>query len=394
MFTIDEIRTKIGAMMLKAGLDRPIYSYFHTAVQKIAIEYFGGKMPYMYSFEFDMNDDNDDIIGYYDDEPAIGPVMDSCGHHVICSRIQGFKVIADSRDYYKRKSNKRSVNDEKTIANILKKFPDTLEYYFQPSLPSAACLFNDKFIYCDDSFYMPDPSFAKEILDCIEYEKEGDPYFLMAMMSQNGIITHDMPINKVDDIEGNYNDDFYEVNDKINEAINNDSSSIVILHGKPGTGKTTYLRHLIYTNKEKCFIWVDSTMFNYITDSSFIKFLLDYKDSIFILEDCESLLVSRDGEKNSAIQTLLSISDGILGDSLKIKFICTFNTDLNNIDKAILRKGRLKVKYEFKDLTKDKVEKIFEKQNIPTEYAKEMPLCDAYNFSEDDYNENISKIGF
>jgi SpoVK/Ycf46/Vps4 family AAA+-type ATPase len=135
-------------------------------------------------------------------------------------------------------------------------------------------------------------------------------------------------------------------------------------------------------------------MFNYITDSSFIKFLLDYKDSIFILEDCESLLVSRDGEKNSAIQTLLSISDGILGDSLKIKFICTFNTDLNNIDKAILRKGRLKVKYEFKDLTKDKVEKIFEKQNIPTEYAKEMPLCDAYNFSEDDYNENISKIGF
>ena len=32
---------------------------------------------------------------------------------------------------------------------------------------------------------------------------------------------------------------------------------------------------------------------------------------------------------------------------IKCKFICTFNTNIENVDKALLRKGRMKLKYEF-----------------------------------------------
>ena len=85
----------------------------------------------------------------------------------------------------------------------------------------------------------------------------------------------------------------------------------------------------------------------------------------------------------------------MLGDSLKLKFICTFNTDLKNIDDAILRKGRLKVKYEFKDLKTNKVKKLFEKLGISLELAKPMPLCDVYNYLEDNGNNPTHhKIGF
>ena len=106
------------------------------------------------------------------------------------------------------------------------------------------------------------------------------------------------------------------------------------------------------------------------------------------------LVQSRDNCQNSLLNTVLNIADGIIGDSLRIKFICTFNTDLTNVDKALLRKGRLKIKYEFKKLTKDKVANLFNKFGIK-DTPKEMALCDIYNYDEVNGGENKRvKIGF
>jgi hypothetical protein len=81
---------------------------------------------------------------------------------------------------------------------------------------------------------------------------------------------------------------------------------------------------------------------------------------------------------NTLLKTLLNLSDGILGDGLGLKFICTFNAEISKIDKAILRRGRLKYKYEFKDLTMEKTKKLCEKFGLP-EPSKPMPLCDIFN---------------
>ena len=136
-------------------------------------------------------------------------------------------------------------------------------------------------------------------------------------------------------------------------------------------------------------------MFNYIDSSEFVEFIATCKNAVLVLEDSESLLASREDKANPAIQSLLSISDGMLGDSLKLKFICTFNTDLCNIDKAILRKGRMKVKYEFKDLETEKVKGIFRKIGIDENLARPMPICDAYNYLEDNCGtQEKRKIGF
>lgn len=122
---------------------------------------------------------------------------------------------------------------------------------------------------------------------------------------------------------------------------------------------------------------------------------MEHKESVIILEDCETLLQDR-ATSNQKISTLLNISDGIIGDSLKLKFICTFNSDLTTIDKAILRKGRLKIKYEFKKLKADKVQALGKElgKNLPNE---DMALCDIFNYEEDNNGNQVNrpnKIGF
>ena len=63
--------------------------------------------------------------------------------------------------------------------------------------------------------------------------------------------------------------------------------------------------------------------------------------------------------------------------------------------RCILRKGRLKVKYEFKELETNKVKNLFKKLGISQELAKPMPLCDVYNYLEDNGNTPTHrKIGF
>lgn len=232
----------------------------------------------------------------------------------------------------------------------------------------------------------------KEIIDCL-VKNEKDNTFGYVTKSSNGFETKFMFVKKVNlTLEDQYNDSL--PHSTIIDFINSDSSGLTILHGIPGCGKTTYLRHLISSNPDKDFYILDSNTFNYITDSSFIEYLIDHKNSIFILEDCESLLVSRNSTYNSTLAALLNISDGMLGDGLNLKFICTFNTNLANIDKALLRKGRLKIKYEFDKLDKIKAQNLINKLGKDFTVTEPMALCDIYNIEEDNGVKSKKKIGF
>lgn len=158
--------------------------------------------------------------------------------------------------------------------------------------------------------------------------------------------------------------------------------------------KSSLIRHLISTSKVQ-FKWLDQSMLVNINRSDFLEYLFKNKNSVFVLEDCEILLQSRDQGGNGLISSLLNISDGILGDSLNIKFICTFNTNLRGIDKALLRKGRMKLKYEVKELTVDKANKLLDKLKIKHNNTKALSLAEIYNYTEDNGNVNTSKkLGF
>ena len=217
-------------------------------------------------------------------------------------------------------------------------------------------------------------------------------------VTQSGYDLSDFEVGKVEDfnLSEQYNDDFAQEDEKITSFVRNEKSGIIILHGEKGTGKSTYINHLINENPEKTFIYFPSALTPLLGEPAFTDFFPRLKDSILILEDCENALRSRDSsEGNGAVNQLLNLSDGLLK-SLGIKFICTFNAPPERIDEAILRKGRLFSKYEFKKLDAKKssalLTKIYGKE-INTD--EPMSLADIYYYDEDSYeDEKRSAIGF
>ena len=111
--------------------------------------------------------------------------------------------------------------------------------------------------------------------------------------------------------------------------------------------------------------------------------LVDNPNSIFIIEDAEELIKSREGNGGSSISMLLNLTDGMLGESIGVQVICTFNTHTNNIDKALLRKGRLIASYEFKELQSNKSKVLLEKLGNKNYITNgNMTLADIYNVKE------------
>jgi hypothetical protein len=123
------------------------------------------------------------------------------------------------------------------------------------------------------------------------------------------------------------------------------------------------------------------------------------RTTVYILGDAEKLLLKRNESTNPVnLSNILNITDGIIGDLVKAKFICTFNCDLSEIDEALLRKGRLLQKYEFKPLRGETLNKLAEELGIPEESIPESAtLSDLYGWSDRNGMEDTKekhKIGF
>jgi hypothetical protein len=112
------------------------------------------------------------------------------------------------------------------------------------------------------------------------------------------------------------------------------------------------------------------------------------------MEDCENIIKNRDDSYNTLITPLLQLTDGLIGDNLGLKFICTFNTDLRNVDPALQRKGRCALSYEFKKLNKIKVQNLFNKLGIKETAKEDMALCDVLNMQVENGVEKKRKVGF
>jgi ATP-dependent 26S proteasome regulatory subunit len=95
---------------------------------------------------------------------------------------------------------------------------------------------------------------------------------------------------------------------------------------------------------------------------------------------------------------ILNLSDGLLGDVLHTKIICIFNNPLAQIDKSLLRKGRLVEKYEFTNLSAEKSRALVEELYPDAqENIQEMTLAEIFNIGTDNHGEHVPgkpKVGF
>jgi hypothetical protein len=197
------------------------------------------------------------------------------------------------------------------------------------------------------------------------------------------------------DVKEMYNDDFAEIDEIITNSLTKKESGIILLHGDPGTGKTTYIKHLICKFKDKEFIFVQNDFVRDLLKPSFISFLLQNKNAILIIEDAEKVVASRNNaSEDSVVSTILQLTDGLFSDFLNIKIICTFNTDIERIDKALLRKGRMIAKYNFKPLSPEKTAALIKKLGYE-ELKGSLTLADIFGYEKRDFKDTTkTAIGF
>jgi len=212
-----------------------------------------------------------------------------------------------------------------------------------------------------------------------------------------GLTTKNIDIKKPKlSLDLHYNDDFKKVHELIVKNIRKkNSKGLYLFHGLPGTGKSTYIKYLIHQQK-KDVIFLSPKMAGNLDDLALTEFLLDNQNCVLVIEDAEELMLSRDNHHNSKLSFLLNLTDGLLGESLGIQIIATFNTDLKNIDKALLRKGRLTSIYDFKPLTVEKSNTLLKNLGHNIEIANPLALTDIFNFEIDtNYQPKIRKaVGF
>jgi hypothetical protein len=229
------------------------------------------------------------------------------------------------------------------------------------------------------------------------YGSEKLPGFKVLVASDSGFYTED--VNTIDfrsiDIKELYNDDFVDVDSIITQSLAKDEAGIILLHGNPGTGKTTYIKHLISKFQDKEFIFIQNDFVKDLLKPSFISFLLNNKNAILIIEDAEKVVITRENASDdSVVSTILQLTDGLFSDFLNIKIICTFNTTIDRLDKALLRKGRMIAKYKFSPLAPEKTAALARKLGHDN-VTGSLTLADIFGLDKPGFNHVTQKaIGF
>lgn len=197
------------------------------------------------------------------------------------------------------------------------------------------------------------------------------------------------------DLDLFYEDDFKTTDEIIRKRLSRkNDKGIVLLHGLPGTGKTTYLRYLVGKIKKRV-LFLSPSVAGDLMNPDFIELLIDNPNTVLIIEDAENIIMDRRYNSSSSVSNLLNISDGLLADFLNVQLICTFNSALTTIDNALLRKGRLIARYEFGKLGINKAQRLSDQMGFKAEINEPMTIAEITNQHEKKPTERqVRSIGF
>jgi hypothetical protein len=197
------------------------------------------------------------------------------------------------------------------------------------------------------------------------------------------------------DINLFYEDDFREVDAIIQKRLNQKKDKgIVLLHGLPGTGKTSYLRYLVGRLKKRV-LFLSPNVAGNLMDPDFLDLLIDNPNTVVIIEDAENIIMDRRTSGSSSVSNLLNISDGLLADFLNVQLICTFNSSLTLVDSALMRKGRLIAKYAFGKLPVAKAQRLSDHLGFKKVIDKPMTVAEISNQNDKEFEtKQVEIIGF
>jgi hypothetical protein len=172
-------------------------------------------------------------------------------------------------------------------------------------------------------------------------------------------------------------------------------ANILILLGEPGTGKTTFIRELIVSNGLDAMITYEESLMN--SDRLYIDLICNDDQDILILEDADTLLLSRESDGNKVMSKLLNISDGLMKNKKKIVFTANLKYgSMAKTDHALVRPGRCFGVMDFRALTYQEAVAAADAMGlkVPEDMNKSDMITLAQLTNPDYVNPEVQKVGF
>lgn len=211
-------------------------------------------------------------------------------------------------------------------------------------------------------------------------DPEGRVYVTIAR--PNGLDLEELGVGSSELIRDNYRPEVVNAYDEMVKSLSSDNpfGRLYILDGEPGTGKTYLVRALLNDLSSLKFVILPSSVIPSLAGPEFLTLLINHSESnkvsdhypgeqpslkkekktrmVLVIEDADSCLASRSSDNILAISNILNMSEGLIGNLLDLRIICTTNADIKEIDAAIKRKGRLSARIEVGKLDKEQAKQI------------------------------------
>jgi hypothetical protein len=203
------------------------------------------------------------------------------------------------------------------------------------------------------------------------------------------------------DVRLHYGDQFCYWNTEFLRKLCTRKLGLTLLQGPPGTGKTSYLRYLLRVlGRTHRFYYLPITVYPVLASPASAKFwvsetaLHGRRQKVVFIEDAEMLLMERAPDNQASLSNLLNIADGFLGAFLQVHVICTLNTQIEKLDPALLRPGRLLARYTFSRLCRDQAKILAAAKGLKIRDQEDYSLTEIYDSSGNDALPNAAPIGF
>ena len=199
-------------------------------------------------------------------------------------------------------------------------------------------------------------------------------------------VTRTISVPRWNSIEHNYNPETLKgLNYLMKEFKPSTGGQLIIMTGEPGTGKSYYLRSLLYEWRDWCtseyildpenlFSGGQGYMARLVLEDSFDDEYDTEEENPFnkwkllILEDSGELLKSnaRD-EVGQGLSRLLNLVDGLIGQGLRVLVLITTNEAIGTFHEAVVRDGRCAAKIVFNPLDREQARSwLPERYRLPT----------------------------